>query len=92
MDRPGSAGGRETLRRHGVEHFRELGRKGFQAFTERYFGGDRDEAISWLHRRAYERQADTFADRELERRIEHGEKVASVELPVVSTEDDGVPF
>ena len=27
MDRPGSAGGRETLRRHGVEHFREIERE-----------------------------------------------------------------
>ena len=31
MDRgpPGSEGGRETLRRHGVEHFREIGKKGW---------------------------------------------------------------
>jgi hypothetical protein len=84
----GSAGGRETLRRHGVEHFRELGRRGFQSFTDRYFSGDREAAMSWVRLRAYERQAETFAERELARRIENGEKTACVELPVYSTEDD----
>ncbi len=44
--------------------------------------------MSWLRIRAYERQADTFAERELARRIKNGEKTASVELPVYSTEDD----
>ena len=32
-----------------------------------------------------------FADRELARRIEAGEKTACVELPVVGTKDD-IPF
>jgi hypothetical protein len=65
-----------------------LGKRGFQSFTDRYFSGDREAAMRWLRVRAYERQADTFAERELARRIENGEKTASVELPVYSTEND----
>lgn len=88
----GSEGGKAVLAKYGVEHFREMGRKGFESFTARYFGGDREGATSWLRVRAYQRQAETFADRELTRRIEAGEKTASVEMPVYSTEDDGIPF
>ena len=88
----GSAGGRETLRRYGIEHFRELGRKGFESFTARYFGGDREAAGAWLRQRAYEAKADTFAERELNRRIESGQEIACVELPVYSTDDEGIPF
>lgn len=69
-----------------------IGRIGFQSFTDRYFGGDREAAGSWLRTRAYERQAETFAERELQRRLDAGEKVACVELPVVTTDDEGIPF
>ena len=88
----GSAGGRETFRRYGSQHMAEIGRKGFETFTARYFGGDREAAGTWLRTRAAERQADTFAERELARRIESGQEVASVELPVYSVDDDGIPF
>ena len=71
---------------------RELGRKGFETFTARYFGGNREEATAWLRQRAYERRADTFAERELARRIANGQEVASVELPVYSFDDEGIPF
>lgn len=87
----GSAGGRETLKRYGKEHFREIGRKGFQSFTDRYFAGDRQQAGEWLRTRAHERQLDSFVERELERRLEAGEKTACEELPVLSEADD-VPF
>ena len=87
----GSEGGRATVAKHGREHMAEIGRRGFESFTAKYFAGDREAATSWLRTRAYERQAETFAERELARRIEAGEKTACVELPVVSTEDD-IPF
>ena len=61
-------------------------------FTARYFGGDREAAGTWLRQRAAERQADTFAERELARRIESGQEIASVELPVYSIDDEGIPF
>lgn len=87
----GSAGGRETLRRHGVEHFREIGRKGFQSFTDRYFAGDRQQAGDWLRTRAHERRIDSFVERELARRLENGEKTVCEEIPCLS-EPDEVPF
>lgn len=89
---PGSAGGRETLRRHGVEHFRELGRRGFESFTARYFQGDRQQATDWLRTRAHERRIEGFVDRELARRLEDGQEIASLELPVLDDPDDGIPF
>lgn len=70
----------------------EIGRLGFQAFTDKYFDGDREAAMTWLRTRAYERQAETFAERELQRRMANGEKVASVELPVYSFGDEDVPL
>lgn len=92
MNRPGSAGGRATLAKHGVEHFRELGRKGFQSFTDRYFQGDREQATDWLRTRAHERRIDGFVDRELARRLENGEKVVCEEMVCFSDADDGIPF
>lgn len=68
-----------------------IGRKGFQAFTDRYFSGDRDEATSWLHRRAATKHADSHADRILQERLDAGERVACQELPVYEDESD-VPF
>ena len=88
----GSEGGRATFERHGSEHMAEIGRKGFTSFTCKYFAGDREAAMEWLRRRAYEREAETHAERELNRRLAKGDKVASVEIPVVTTEDDGIPF
>ncbi len=87
----GSAGGRATLEKHGVEHFRELGRKGFQSFTDRYFSGDRQQAGDWLRTRAHEKRLDSFVEKELARRLENGEKVVCEEIPCFS-EPDEVPF
>lgn len=91
MDRPGSAGGRETLRRHGVEHFREIGNRGFDSFAQRYFQGDPQQATDWLRTRAYEKRLDSFVERELARRLENGEKTVCEEMPCFS-EPDEVPF
>jgi hypothetical protein len=33
-----------------------------------------------------------LAERELQRRVDAGEKVAVVELPIYSTEEEGPPF
>lgn len=88
----GQAGGLAVLAKYGPEHFREMGRKGFESFTSKYFAGDREAATSWLRHRAYERQAETFAERELSRRIAAGEKTAIVEMPVYSYGDDELPL
>ena len=70
----------------------EIGRRGFQSFADRYFDSDREAAMSWLRTRAYVKQADTFAERELQRRLTNGEKTACVELPVYDVDGDGIPF
>jgi hypothetical protein len=87
----GSAGGRETLRRYGKEHFREIGRRGFESFTQRYFQGDRQHAGEWLRTRAHEKRIDSFVERELDRRLEDGEKTVCEEMPILS-EAGELPF
>jgi hypothetical protein len=87
----GSAGGRETLKRYGVEHFRTIGKRGFDSFTQRYFAGDRQQATDWLRLRAHEHRIDGFADRELQRRLDEGQQITSIELPAFTDHDD-VPF
>ncbi|OJW21239.1 MAG: hypothetical protein BGO49_24830 [Planctomycetales bacterium 71-10] len=84
----GSAGGRETLRRYGSEHFRELGKRGFHSFTERYFAGDRQQAGDWLRAKAHEKELEGFVEREMERRLQNGEQSVCMELPCLSDPDD----
>ncbi|HMB08444.1 MAG TPA: hypothetical protein VKP69_32525 [Isosphaeraceae bacterium] len=84
--------GRATLAKHGVEHFREIGKRGFQSFTDRYFAGDRQQAGDWLRTRAHEKRIDSFVEPELARRLEAGEKTVCEEMPCFSGPDDGVPF
>ncbi len=84
MERTGSAGGRATVQRHGIEHMREIGRKGFQSFTDRYFAGDRKQAGDWLRTRAHEARIESHVEREMARRLEQGEQTVCMELPVLS--------
>jgi len=88
MDRREEAGGRETLKRQGKEHLREIGRRGLLSFTDRHFAGDRQQAGNWLRARAHESLINSLVDRELARRFDQGEKVASMELPVLSDPDE----
>jgi hypothetical protein len=92
MDRRGAAGGRATFERHGREHMKAIGAKSFQSLVADRFQGDRQGAIDWLHLRAHESRIDSFVDRELARRLDQGEKVAAMELPVLSDPDDGLPW
>lgn len=69
----------------------EIGRRGFQSFTDRYFQGDRQQAGDWLRARAHEAKLESFVDKELARRLEQGEPVACVEMPCF-TEPGEVPF
>ncbi len=57
-----------------------------------YFQGDRQQAGEWLRTRAHEKRVDSFVDRELARRLEHGEKTVCEEIPCLSGPDDGIPF
>jgi hypothetical protein len=88
----GSKGGRTTFERHGPKHMAEIGAKGFASLVANRFQGDRQGAIDWLHLQAHEAKLDSFVDRELARRLEQGEEVACIEMPVLSGPDDEVPF
>lgn len=94
MDRgeAGSLGGKETLRRYGTQHFRELGRKGFETTVARHWNGDCQGFREYLANRRWERQTASFADSEIQRRLEAGEKIASVELPVMADPDEEPSF
>src|SRR4051812_15947791 len=86
MDR-GSAGGRETLKRYGVQHFKELGKRGIRATADRYFGGSIADCMEWLRRRGYEFRIAQGVDQQLQARLDAGEGIASVELPVICEPD-----
>lgn len=47
----GRLGGLATVARHGTEHMRTIGRRGFQATTDRHYGGDRRRHLNELIRR-----------------------------------------
>jgi hypothetical protein len=66
--------------------FREIGRRGFQALVNKWFGGSKDEAVNWLHRQQSERQV----DRLLSARPVDG--ISCVEMPVLLSPDDDVIF
>jgi hypothetical protein len=81
----GAEGGRETLRRHGRKHFSDIGKRGFDALVNKWFMGDKDEAIKWLHGQQSERQV----DRLLSERPAEG--ITCVEMPVF-LDPDTDPF
>ncbi len=45
--RIGSLGGRATVQRHGSEHMRQIGQRGFQSTTDKYFRNERHHK-QWL--------------------------------------------
>lgn len=69
-----------------------IGRRGFQSFTDRYFQGDRQQAGDWLRARAHEALIEGHVDREMQRRLDQGEKVVCEEIPCLTDPDDGIPF
>ena len=86
MDR-GSAGGRETLKRYGVQHFKELGKRGIRATANKYFGGSIADCMDWLRRRGYEHKIAQGVDEQLQARLSAGEAITSIELPVICEPD-----
>ena len=47
----GRRGGLATFRKHGVEHMREIGRRGFEVTTQRHYNGDKYRHLNDLIRR-----------------------------------------
>jgi len=46
--RPQAAGGLATYAKYGSDHFRQIGRRGYESMVERHFDGDQDAANAWL--------------------------------------------
>lgn len=44
----GKRGGTTTYQRHGRDHMRAIGKRGFQAYVDRHFKGDRRAALNDL--------------------------------------------
>lgn len=87
-----SNGGRETLRRYGVQHFRELGRKGFAALVSRYWQGDRQAAADWLRLQAHEKLIARGVEAKLDRQLAQGTEIACEEIPCCLHPDDDMTF
>jgi general stress protein YciG len=49
----GRIGGRMTARRHGIEHYRAAGRKGFMVTVARHWAGDHEGYLRWLRARGW---------------------------------------
>jgi hypothetical protein len=88
----GRKGGKETLKRHGLEHFRELGRRGIRSLAARYFNGSIAEAMEWLRRRALTLRLDHGVQEKLDKQIANGARITSEELPVLLEPDEDPAF
>jgi hypothetical protein len=84
----GSKGGKTTADRYGPKYMAEIGARGFATTVARHWQGDRAAYRDYLGLRRHERQLESLVDRELAR----SEKVACVEMPVLSGPDGDVPF
>ena len=52
----GAEGGKALYQKRGKAWMQEIGRRGFASLVNRHFGGDRTDAIRWLHAHAAESQ------------------------------------
>lgn len=48
MREMGRRGGQATVRRYGKSHMRRIGQRGLQSLADKYFDGDRKQALDWL--------------------------------------------
>lgn len=83
----GSEGGKALYQKRGTGWMRELGRRGFASLVNRHFGGDRSEAIRWLHAHASESQVARLLNKE--HAASNG--IQCTEIPVFLDPDDD-PF
>ena len=60
----GRRGGLATRQRHGVEHYRRIGAKGFMATVARHWAGDRESYLRYLHECGYIKEIERLTARE----------------------------
>jgi hypothetical protein len=83
-----SRGGKSTVERHGVEHMKAIGSKGFAATVARHWQGDKQGYLQHLRAQAWEKGVGGFVDRLLKEQLDSGKEVACVELPVINDPED----
>ena len=66
----------------------EIGARGFETTVNRHWGGDRASYLKYLRERANESVLEGFVDRELARRLDQGQEMVCMELPVLSDPDE----
>jgi hypothetical protein len=81
----GRLGGLQTKKRHGLEHYREAGKKGFMVTVARHWQGDKVGYMRWLWARGW--HADLMRILDAEPPPAPGE-IRVVEIPVLPEEED----
>src|SRR4051812_34682456 len=84
----GKLGGLACLAKHGKEHYREIGKKGYQTTLARYFQGDAIAYRRWLIARGWNVLADALAGYEIERRLTAGQDIVCIELPYLDEDSE----
>jgi hypothetical protein len=70
----GSAGGKQTVARHGKSHMQTIGKKGFQTTVARHWEGDAKSYVEYLHRRAHKAQIEALTNIQLRAEFADAEK------------------
>ena len=85
----GRKGGKATAERHGLEHFREIGKRGFEAHAEKWFGSVQAYKEHLAERCAYNywSQSGRPAKRDAD-----GRPIFPTHKPVHPSVKSGIPF
>ena len=78
----GRIGGRTTKKRHGIEHYRQAGKKGFMVTVARHWAGDKWSYIRYLHECGWL----TEVVRLFEARPYGPDGIKSIEIPILPGE------
>ena len=89
----GRIGGRATRKRHGIEHYRAAGRKGFMVTVARHWQGDKSGYLRWLREHGWLANVTRLFEAE----PVGPDGIKSIELPILPGEleeedDDPIGF
>jgi hypothetical protein len=88
----GRDGGIALYKKRGKEWMAEIGKRGFQSLVNKYFGGDRQSAIDWLHSHSTESQIDRLLQEKQAKQIGEGAAIVCEEVPISLWPDDDPTF
>jgi hypothetical protein len=76
----GRKGGMTNRQRHGTDHYRKAGAKGFQTTVARHWVGDRAGYLRWLHERGWLKEVQELLT------AQPTEGIRCVEIPLLQSE------